>query len=477
MKHLSSKYCFDDYVKLFIILLALFSPILVNSYNYIDDYGRSLYGYNGLDANGRPVAAIILWMTMWFGDVVDISPIPQIISVALIAASACFLKVSLERHTGYKLGILPAVFIFTAPTYLPMILFKYDSVSMAFSILTAISAFYVLGNNSFKSYALAFVLIILSMLSYQASISIFIILTCYRCIFLSFDKCRSAVRYIIGSAIISILAIASASLISKHFTSGGYNDTHSRLLSFNHASIDVWLSNSAKYLSMINMSYPMAWIIYAASILYVLYIVISPGDKITAIRKLLALALAILCPSFIFLHLSLLESPVFNIRTLIGTSFAIFMAVILFAKNTIFRKAIFLFLIAYNLTIYAATLNSIRYQMNHENNISTLVMNDLTSERFHDVKNIYTEGRVYYPQEVSNINRRFPVVMMLSQTYLGSNSFFGYVRLNYYLRDTKYGYSENNKSITLVSHATKPVIERKYYKIWVSGNDALISFK
>ena len=75
----------------------------------------------------------------------------------------------------------------------------------------------------------------------------------------------------------------------------------------------------------------MAWIIYAASILYVLYIVISSGDKITAIRKLLALALAILCPSFIFLHLSLLESPVFNIRTLIGTSFAIFMAVILFA--------------------------------------------------------------------------------------------------------------------------------------------------
>ncbi|WP_273956219.1 glucosyltransferase domain-containing protein, partial [Escherichia coli] len=69
------------------------------------------------------------------------------------------------------MGILPAVFIFTAPTYLPMILFKYDSVSMAFSILTAISAFYALGNNSFKSYALAFVLIILSMLSYQASIS------------------------------------------------------------------------------------------------------------------------------------------------------------------------------------------------------------------------------------------------------------------------------------------------------------------
>ncbi|MBK4232651.1 glucosyltransferase domain-containing protein, partial [Enterobacter hormaechei] len=102
MKHFSSKYYFDDYAKLFIILLALFSPILVNSYNYIDDYGRSLYGYNGLDANGRPVAAIILWMTMWFGDVVDISPIPQIISVALIAASACLLKVSLERHTGYK---------------------------------------------------------------------------------------------------------------------------------------------------------------------------------------------------------------------------------------------------------------------------------------------------------------------------------------------------------------------------------------
>lgn len=476
MKYFNIKCDFSIYAKLFVVLLAVYSPILISSFNYIDDYGRSLYGYNGLDANGRPVAAIILWATMWFGDVVDISPFPQVISIALISASAILLKDRLESSIGRKIGFLPIIFIFTAPTYLPMILFKYDSVSMAFSIFSAILAFVVM-NNTIKSYICAVILLILSMLSYQASISIFIILSCYKCIFLYFDKNEAPVRSLLSSAFVSIVAVILSSLISKQYTTGVYNETHSALLNFSRSSINTMLSNSTKYLDMINMSYPMAWVIYVIYVIYLSYKLLTTDNIFGFIRKVFIFILGILCPLFIFIHLSALADPVFNIRTLIGTSFAISMSVIFFAKNTILRRCVFIALIAYNSIIYAATLNSIRYQMNYDNNISLLVMSDLTSNKFSGVKNIYTEGRVYYPQEVSNINKRFPVVMMLSQTYLGNNSFFGFVRLNYYLRNTKYGYTENMKGILSISKSTKPVIERKIYNIWISGDDALISFK
>ncbi|HGG9135220.1 TPA: glucosyltransferase domain-containing protein, partial [Enterobacter hormaechei subsp. xiangfangensis] len=82
---------FDFDKKLFsmIIIMSLiyFIPVLLSSHYYVDDLGRSIYGYSKWSENGRPLADV-LFLALSFGpQLPDISPLPQLLALCVLSFS------------------------------------------------------------------------------------------------------------------------------------------------------------------------------------------------------------------------------------------------------------------------------------------------------------------------------------------------------------------------------------------------------
>lgn len=57
----------------FIVLYVL--PIILTGRLYIDDLGRTLYGYSGWGLNGRPLSDAIMQTMSLGGELLDLSPL------------------------------------------------------------------------------------------------------------------------------------------------------------------------------------------------------------------------------------------------------------------------------------------------------------------------------------------------------------------------------------------------------------------
>lgn len=76
--------CLSKFNKIDIGVVALLSvlyvmPILSANVLYIDDMGRSMYGYSGWDNNARPLASLVMQMLAGGTPLQNIYPLPQIL--------------------------------------------------------------------------------------------------------------------------------------------------------------------------------------------------------------------------------------------------------------------------------------------------------------------------------------------------------------------------------------------------------------
>ncbi|HWX64862.1 MAG TPA: glucosyltransferase domain-containing protein [Rhodanobacter sp.] len=124
------------------ILLVLYSlilyPILRADRYYNDDLKRALVGRAGWDSNGRPLTTLVMRMLQFYDHaMVDISPLPQIGAVAILA----WVGVLMARR--YSIGsswtaALVAFPLGAQPFYLENLSYKFDALSMSLAMLLAV---------------------------------------------------------------------------------------------------------------------------------------------------------------------------------------------------------------------------------------------------------------------------------------------------------------------------------------------------
>ncbi|HCQ6946067.1 TPA: hypothetical protein OL694_004823, partial [Enterobacter hormaechei] len=97
-----------------ILLMSLifFLPIILSSHYYVDDLGRSIYGYSKWSENGRPLADL-LFLSLSFGpQLPDISPLPQLLALGILSLSVYFsARAFLTEFDGYVAAIISMVAI------------------------------------------------------------------------------------------------------------------------------------------------------------------------------------------------------------------------------------------------------------------------------------------------------------------------------------------------------------------------------
>jgi len=162
------------YVTLLISLVYIV-PILIADFNYLDDYGRDLYGY-GWQHDGRFIATFLGKLWSLNSTIVSIYPFSLILS-ALILGFTGYLVVSLLKIEDNKTLKWSSLLILTSPFFLGNIVFKYDCLPMAMSFLCVVFPF-VFYNNKVKFAISAFAGVFLAFGLYQPTATTFLILAC-----------------------------------------------------------------------------------------------------------------------------------------------------------------------------------------------------------------------------------------------------------------------------------------------------------
>lgn len=319
------------------ILYAL--PIWTAERFFLDDLGRALHGSTDWSHGGRPLADFIYHLLFFGRPVADISPLPQLVGLVLLATAAALLSLQLfPKGAGYRPlpAILVAFPIIGSPFFLENLAYKFDALTMSAAMLTAVIAA-LPHRRPWIDHAVGSLLVVATLSLYQPAINAFVGFT----ILLWFSALESGrnhkpfrlplangVKCVTGSALYFTL-IAPATL------TGEYTAERSRIIEASgtgFATMQDTMTQSLELITEYIASLPGAitLVIAAVCIGYPIRLAHlvwkrSPSGQAALILLLIpaALLLLALTPFGILL---LLENPVIFPRTFVG-----FCAVLVFA--------------------------------------------------------------------------------------------------------------------------------------------------
>lgn len=225
---------FQDYLKRNGIYLSLalgglyVLPIILANFYYVDDLARSVAGYARWSDNGRPLAEYIIKGMSFGGRVIDLAPLPLILSVLVVVLSGyyyCF-KAGIE---GRVTVAITSVSLLISPFYLQNISYRFDVFTMSLSVAACVlSAAVLLNRSGYVWFLLSGLLILASLSLYQSSANICIAmiglnaLVSYRTTLFKSTVLESVLYAITIVAALLFYKFCIASV----FVSGVYSESH-----------------------------------------------------------------------------------------------------------------------------------------------------------------------------------------------------------------------------------------------------------
>ena len=145
-------------------------PLIIADYDYLDDYGRNLYGY-GWQHDGRFIAT--LFAKLWSLNSANFSifPFSTILSALILGFTGYILSYLFELEPNSKVK-LSSLLIITMPTFLGNLVFKFDCLPMSLSLLVIVFPF-LFYKSTLKFFIFSIMGIFISLGLYQSSA------TCY----------------------------------------------------------------------------------------------------------------------------------------------------------------------------------------------------------------------------------------------------------------------------------------------------------
>lgn len=204
-------------------LLAVLPIILANRL-YIDDLGRSIDGYFGWGRDGRVLAEGLFDLANLGAPAVNVFPLYQLAAVAIMALAALILSemFDVRRPVALALGCLPLI---AQPYYLQNVSYAFDALMMSAAILVAVAAAWSATRaRAVWHYAVAAMLLVASLMTYQAATSCFLI-------FYVGALCRETARngwrgnvgrLVAGVVVFAIATVLYVAYLSAFVSLGGY---------------------------------------------------------------------------------------------------------------------------------------------------------------------------------------------------------------------------------------------------------------
>jgi hypothetical protein len=210
---------FRSFIKPFLLmsviyLLGILTIIRANFY-HLNDMKRAIEGVHGWYSMSRYISELSSVFIHADINLTDISPLPQLLAVLLLAVSSVLLVYVISNKKITAVRLLATIPLGLSPFFLECLSFKFDAPYMALSVLSAIFPFLFISRKKAFFFSSVAALLVMCM-TYQATSGIYLMIV----VMLSFQAWNSrkkSVKEILSFIGVAAVAFCSAMIIFKLF--------------------------------------------------------------------------------------------------------------------------------------------------------------------------------------------------------------------------------------------------------------------
>jgi hypothetical protein len=486
LKEIDIKLLFKPVLLLSGIYLLGISSILRANFLYIDDMLRTLQGETNFINWSRYLSEFLAIIVHADIRVTDISPLPQLLAVLIIAISSVLLVYIVCNKKISVATLLASIPVGLSPYFLECLSYKFDSPYMALSVLASIIPFLFTASTVAFVWMSVICLLIMCM-TYQASSGIYALLV----IIISFldwnykRKTRSEIlRFILiaGFSFLCALIFFRLFFVVPKDVLYATTDMFTPLQFFSGVS-----ANLTKYVFFIYHDFGIIWkvLIGLVSICFVVQ-----ATKTSKQRKEFAfvMSLLVLIVSFVLSYgiYLVLKNPIFHPRALYG--FGIFLAIFMVFLASYCKRVITIIVFALSWSFFVFTLtygNALFEQKRYIDFRTEMLLKDLSDlfpdKLMNDVRVQIENSAGLAPAITKNIAKQYPVIKRLVPQYLGGDGKWAYFDLfNYYYfwDEQSINIKREKKIYTDFTLLDLPTVRDSYYQtIKSDGKRILIVLK
>lgn len=455
---------------LMIIYTMAIIAVIRADYNHADDLGRVMNGYKGWDNFSRYVSYYLSGILHADRYLTDISPLPQLLAVFLLALSSVIVIYTFSGSKKITFWEIVAVLpLGISPYMLDCLLYKYDAPYMALSILTCVLPFFFLGYGKVIYSMVSIVGILIMCNTYQVSSGIypmFVVLIGYKW----WNEGRSVsdvFKYLISSCMSYIVAFG----IYKCF----FMKPVDSYVSSSLAPVEQILQQLLKYYKLVYRDFKIWWSVLVCLLtVSFLFLAVRDSARKKCSSLFLAMFTAGVCILWSFGLYPALSKPLYSARTMYGVGCLIaFFAVYNASAKKAYPAKIASLCLSYAFFVFALTLgNAISEQGRYTQFRVEAVLHDLNGlEVFHsdEQKVVQLEGNIADSPVIRNMPQDYQMLNRIIRNYFGVPYLWcGYYFYNYF--DLKNVVRDNSIDLTAYN---LPVLKDTMYHT-IRGDDKYI---
>jgi len=458
--------------------------IIRSDYLYNDDVGRAIAGYRGWYNWSRYISEFASIFIHADTNLTDISPLPQLLSVLMLAISSVLLVYVTGNRKITVVRLLASIPLGLSPYFLECLSYKFDAPYMALSVLACIVPFLFVARKQAFLFCSVVCLLVMCM-TYQAASGIYLLVVVLLC-FQDWNSRRKSDKEILSFLWIAALAFCLAMGCFKlffmkptEFNYDGYG-VSTNIHSISHLASGI-LFNIKNYAMIICHDFGLIWKI-CITLICVFFVVKSVSISSRNKRSSLLISVLIIGLLFIMSYgLYVLLTTFMNPpRTLFG--FGAFLAVLCVYVVSDYKKPAIVPVLALSwcFCVFAFSFgNAQADQARYEEFRFGILLHDL-SVLYPDCDgmSIQLKNEVDFAPSIKNISKHYPIIERLVYKRFGAG-YWGYYYMNYF----NYMQASLSANIPIFLHndftdLNLPVVLDSYYHtIQSDGAHILITLK
>ncbi|WP_370607287.1 glucosyltransferase domain-containing protein [Citrobacter werkmanii] len=381
-------------------IFIYYISLIVFDYPFRDDLSRSYGGYVDLFLLGRPLADTLYNIISFGLPVANISPLPKIISLALVICSSIIVYKYFFSSRGL-VGAIACFLFLSNPFILQNFAYQYDSLPMTASILLTCIAACLNTKSLLTTFIIALSLLLMSLCLYQASI---IICACLvLCRIIKSVISNQSIKETISIGFVYTLAAIIALTIYYLLVINGNNQLTSR---GGIAAVNGIISNYVFINDRLSDLYSWLWVYLIALLpLLVLVVTLYYYNNGVGINALLVIPLLVLLFVLSLFPSLVLKEGFVGPRTLMAFS-AFWIGISILLTSTfytrIFCVLIYLLLMINSFMISFGFNGELRAQQVRYSTVSNQVLNYTLSPINNDVKKVIVHNKLSKWKEEKN---------------------------------------------------------------------------
>jgi len=407
-----------------VYLLGILTIIRAN-FSYNDDIGWAIGGYREWYNWSRYVVVLLSFINHPEIRITDISPLPQLFAVLVLALSSVLLVYILGKKKITTIRLLASIHLGLFPYFLECLSYKFMAQYMAFSIFVCIVPFLFITRK--KAFLFVSIISLLVMcMTYQAASGIYMLIAVILC-FQYWNHREKTIKEVLSFLGISAFAFCFAMLFFRFFLMKPADYyTSSEMHQLSNIILGT-LNNIKDYALTINHDLSYIWKVL---ILIVMLLFITKSIYKSAQRKILSIfvAIAVIILSFIlsFGVYILLSIPLLDPRAMLG--FGIFLAIFCVYIVIDYKKIATFTVLALNWCLFVFAFsygNALADQARYADFRIGILLHDLnclypSADR--EDRSIQIQNSIEFTPTIKNISKNNPVIerlvpRRLSETY------------------------------------------------------------